>query len=82
MKITRADARDLTSMHCGGAVEHLIEVQGVQELATLAGGLGNFLILGGGTNTIFSDEATTLPVLKLGPSFNFIRREGDRGSGE
>lgn len=84
MMITRADARDLTSMRCGGAVDHLIEVQSLQELVALAGGLEDFLILGGGTNTIFSDGATTLPVLRLGAPFNFIRREGDQihaGSG-
>jgi len=77
MKITRADAKDLTSMRCGGAIDHLIAVESREELTTLAAGLASFMILGGGTNTIFSDEPTTFPVLQLGQAFHFIRREGD-----
>jgi UDP-N-acetylmuramate dehydrogenase len=78
MKITRADAKNLTSMRCGGTIEHLIEVESPQELAALVSGLDPFLVLGGGTNTIFSDEPVTLPVLKLGQAFHRIRREGDQ----
>ena len=78
MKITRADAKDLTSMRCGGTIDHLIEVQSPEELAVLTAGLESFLVLGGGTNTIFSDEPTIFPVLKLGQSFHRIKREGEQ----
>lgn len=78
MKITRADAKDLTSMRCGGTIEHLIEVESPQELAALVSGLETFLVLGAGTNTIFSDEPVSLPVLRLGKAFSRIRRAGDQ----
>jgi UDP-N-acetylmuramate dehydrogenase len=78
MKIHRAQAKDLTSMRCGGAIDHLIEVESPEELITLASSLERFLVLGGGTNTIFGDEPVTPPVLKLAQAFNFIRREGEK----
>lgn len=77
MKIMQSDARHLTSMHAGGMIAHLIEAETTTELATLAAGLEDFLILGHGTNTLFPDTTTNTPVIKLGKAFEGLRREGD-----
>jgi len=52
-------------------------VESPEQLATLVSGLERVLALGGGTNTIFSDQPTSRPVLKLGKNFHRFDREGD-----
>lgn len=78
MKIRATDGKSLTSMHCGGAIAQLMEVESLPELIDLVGRLPDFHVLGGGTNTIFADAPTTTPVIKLGQAFDYLRLEGDR----
>lgn len=78
MKIRQADGRSLTSMHCGGAITQLMEVESPSELIDLVARIETFHVLGGGTNTIFPDHPTTTPVIRLGPAFDYVRQEGNR----
>ncbi len=71
------DAKDLTYMHCGGTIESLIEVDSKEELFAIISTLDRFVILGGGSNTIFEDGCISTPVLRLGPSFDFIERQNN-----
>jgi UDP-N-acetylmuramate dehydrogenase len=71
------DAKNLTSMHCGGKIERLIEADSNEELFDLISGLDKFFILGAGCNTIFEDGSISMPLLRLGSSFDFIERQGN-----
>lgn len=63
-------AHDVTSMHCGGTIEHIFEPEDVAQLCEFVSSHKDFYILGGGTNTIFEDIAITRPVLRLGKEFS------------
>ncbi|HXK48771.1 MAG TPA: UDP-N-acetylmuramate dehydrogenase [Deltaproteobacteria bacterium] len=65
-------AAEVTSMHCGGTIARIYEPAGTGELHELIVELGDFHILGGGTNTIFEDTTITRPVIRLGREFAFI----------
>lgn len=65
-------AAEVTSMHCGGTIARIYEPRDAAELQSLLASLGDFYILGGGTNTIFEDGAITRPVIRLGDEFGFI----------
>jgi len=70
-------AIDVTSMHCGGTIACIHEPGNAGELRKLIMELEDFLILGGGTNTIFEDTIITRPVIRLGREFGFIEPTED-----
>lgn len=65
-------ATEVSSMHCGGTIAHIYEPGNVGEIHALIRELGDFHVLGGGTNTIFEDTTIAMPVLRLGREFTFI----------
>ncbi|MGC9325026.1 MAG: UDP-N-acetylmuramate dehydrogenase [Desulfomonilia bacterium] len=71
-------AREVTSMHCGGTLSMVYEPENTQQLLELISGLDDFLVLGGGTNTIFDDTRIRRPIIRLGQGFTSIERQGDR----
>lgn len=77
MKISQADGKSITSMHCGGRIMQLLEAEDMDELERLVEKLDAFLVIGGGTNTIFEDTLITTPVIKLGKTFDYISVEGE-----
>ena len=70
------DAAELTSMHCGGKVAHVFEPENIHEVKDLLNTLDRFVILGGGTNTIFCDGRIDIPVIHLAQGFSWIRKQG------
>jgi UDP-N-acetylmuramate dehydrogenase len=72
MKTSDAQATSLTSMRCGGRIAQLITVETLDELLRLLAGLNEYIILGGGYNTIFPDGLTLTPVIRLGEDFETI----------
>lgn len=71
------NACDLTTMHCGGTIATLYEPETREELKSLIGGLDGFVVIGGGSNMIFTDGLITTAVIRLGKAFSFIRPEED-----
>lgn len=67
-------AHKVTSMHCGGTIARIYEPQDTDELLRLIRELPEFHVLGGGTNTVFEDGTTFLPVIRLGTEFAQIER--------
>lgn len=67
-------ASTLTSMRCGGVIARLFEPESGEELQGLIRAPAGFHLLGAGTNTIFADTTIHTPVIRLGPSFDFIER--------
>ncbi len=76
MKTSDAQATDLTSMRCGGRIAQLITAENLGELQRLLAGLNEYIILGGGYNTIFSDGLTLTPVIRLGEAFEGVDADG------
>ena len=76
MKTGNAQATSLTSMRCGGRIAQLITVENLDELLRLLAGLNEYIILGGGYNTIFPDGLTLIPVIRLGEAFEVINADG------
>ncbi|MCD6569223.1 MAG: UDP-N-acetylmuramate dehydrogenase [Deltaproteobacteria bacterium] len=76
-ELNDVSASSITSMHCGGKIECLLEVDSTEELLYLVSTLEEFFVLGGGTNTIFRDGRVPIPVIRLGQSFNFIKTDKD-----
>jgi UDP-N-acetylmuramate dehydrogenase len=72
MKTGDAQATNLTSMRCGGRIAQLIIVESRDELQRLLAGINEYIILGGGYNTIFSDGLTLTPVIRLGEGFEDV----------
>jgi len=70
--IEMVHAYDITSMHCGGTIERIYEPENQDQLSILMNELHDFYILGGGTNTIFTDDRVTKPVIRLGKEFSTI----------
>jgi len=70
--ISSVRATEVTSMHCGGTIERIYEPEDKGQLCDLMKALGDFHILGGGTNTIFEDATITRPVIRLGKEFGVI----------
>lgn len=70
--ISSVCATEVTSMHCGGTIERIYEPEDKGQLCGLMKTLGDFHILGGGTNTIFDDATFTRPVIRLGKEFGAI----------
>ena len=75
MKTGNAQATSLTSMRCGGRIAQLITVESIDELLRLLAGLNEYIILGGGYNTIFPDGLTLTPVIRLGEAFEVINAD-------
>lgn len=75
MKTGDAQATNLTSMRCGGRIAQLITVESQDELVRLLAGLNEYIILGGGYNTIFSDGLTLKPVIRLGGAFEAVNAD-------
>jgi len=69
-------ACDLTTMHCGGTIAALYEPETKEELASLLGSLDSFVVIGGGSNMIFSDGLITTAVIRLGKTFSSVSIEG------
>jgi UDP-N-acetylmuramate dehydrogenase len=72
MKTGDVQAMSLTSMRCGGRIAQFITVESQDELLRLLAGLNEYIILGGGYNTIFADGLTLMPVIKLGEAFEAL----------
>ncbi len=72
MKTGDAQAMDFTSMRCGGRIAQFITVESRDELMRLLAGINEYIILGGGYNTIFSDGLTLTPVIRLGEAFEAV----------
>ncbi len=70
------NACDLTTMHCGGTIATLYEPETKEELTSLLGGLDAFVVIGGGSNLIFSDGLITTAVIRLGKAFSSLSIEG------
>ncbi|HON38095.1 MAG: UDP-N-acetylmuramate dehydrogenase [Desulfomonilia bacterium] len=70
------NACDLTTMHCGGTIATLYEPETKEELASLLGRLDSFVVIGGGSNMIFSDGLIATPVIRLGKDFSSLSIEG------
>jgi len=71
-----------TSMQVGGPANLLVEPEDMDGLSSLIKILdeekASYLILGGGTNTIFTDDGYPGVVIHLGEDFRYIRRKGER----
>jgi len=65
----------ITSMHCGGIITKLYEIESLEELHKLLERFDDFLIIGSGTNMIFSQKRFETPVIKLGTAFEYIKIE-------
>ena len=63
-------------MRCGGRIAQLITVESPDELLRLVAGLNEYIILGGGYNTIFPDGLTLTPVIRLGEAFEVVDADG------
>jgi UDP-N-acetylmuramate dehydrogenase len=71
------DLRDYTAIKIGGRAKYFWAVRDVDNLSRILNTIGsNFYLLGGGSNLLVKDSLIKRPVIKLGESFNFIRREG------
>ncbi|HVN72223.1 MAG TPA: UDP-N-acetylmuramate dehydrogenase [Desulfomonilia bacterium] len=70
--IEMVHAYDITSIHCGGTIDRIYEPEDSDQLRALVMELHDFHILGGGTNTIFTDDRITKPVIRLGREFTTI----------
>lgn len=62
-------------MRCGGRIAQLITVESQDELLRLLAGLNEYIVLGGGYNTIFSDGLTLTPVIRLGEAFEAVNAD-------
>lgn len=71
------DACDITTMHCGGTITRLYEPETKDQLKELIDILDTYLVIGGGSNMIFPDEPTTMPVIRLGKGFGSIEHQED-----
>ena len=65
-------------MRCGGRIAQLITVESIDELRRLLAGHNEYIILGGGYNTIFPDGLTLTPVIRLGEAFEVVNADGSR----
>ncbi len=72
-----ASASEMTTMHCGGAIARLFEPETKDQLKLLLSSLDSFLVIGGGSNMIFSDGTTKVPVIRLGNGFNTVEHQED-----
>jgi UDP-N-acetylmuramate dehydrogenase len=66
------DARDMTTMHCGGRIARIYEPDTRDQLRDLISMLDSFIVLGGGSNMIFPDGTCDTPVIRLGKGFGYI----------
>jgi UDP-N-acetylmuramate dehydrogenase len=66
-------ATEVTSIHCGGTIKCVYEPENTDQLVKLLQSLDSFVILGGGTNTIFVDSLVIRPVIRLGREFAGIK---------
>jgi UDP-N-acetylmuramate dehydrogenase len=71
--IEAVQAKNITSMHCGGSITCIYEPEDIGEICNLVRVHEDFHILGGGTNTIFEDATISRPVLRLGKEFAAIK---------
>lgn len=72
-----AQASEMTTMHCGGTIVRLFEPETKDQLKELLSSLDSFIVIGGGSNMIFSDGTTQKPVIRLGNGFNSIDHQED-----
>ena len=75
-QLSDISACDITTMHCGGKIARLFEPESPEQLARLIADLDTFIVLGGGSNTIFEDTPVITPVIRLGNGFDSIHRSG------
>lgn len=75
-KYASVNACDLTTMHCGGTIATLYEPETKEELMSLIGSLDAFVVIGGGSNMIFSDGLITTAVIRLGKAFSSLSLQG------
>lgn len=71
------DARDVTTMRCGGRIAVIYEPETKEQLQDLINRLDSFIVLGGGSNMIFPDSITGTAVIRLGKEFGGIGLEGN-----
>lgn len=76
-EIRLVDARDVTTMRCGGRIAVIYEPETEEQLQDLLNRLDSFIVLGGGSNMIFPDSTTDTAVIRLGKGFGGIGFEGD-----
>lgn len=76
-QFSKINACDLTTMHCGGTIALLFEPDSHEQLLELIERFDDFIILGGGSNTIFEDALITKPVFRLGKGFSQISKKED-----
>lgn len=72
-----AQAREMTTMRCGGTIARLYEPETKEQLAELIAGLDSYIVVGGGSNMIFPDGTTDTPVIRLGKGFGTFERDGE-----
>ena len=77
-----------TSFRTGGKVRHLVIVDNEEELTDVLTGLdagldkeenSNYLLLGNGTNTLFSSKGYQGTVVKLGEGFDYVKINKEEG---
>jgi len=71
------DACEVTTMHCGGTIARLYEPDNEEQLKELLSRLDSFIVIGGGSNMIFSDSTISTPVIRLGKGFGHIDHQED-----
>ncbi|HNY65811.1 MAG TPA: UDP-N-acetylmuramate dehydrogenase [Deltaproteobacteria bacterium] len=72
---TSVNAGEVTTMRCGGTIARLYEPDTREQLAELVSLLDSFIVLGGGSNTIFGDGTVETPVIRLGKGFGNIEHQ-------
>jgi len=56
---------ELTTLRLGGPAPELVRAGTPEEVADAVGGLGDVLILGGGSNLVVADAGVSMPVVKI-----------------
>lgn len=76
-----ASVSSLTSMEVGGPARYLIEPDDEESLVNVIGILNDcdipWMMLGSGTNTIFTDRGFKGALIRIGPSFRYVNFEED-----
>lgn len=76
-----ADLKEYSSFRIGGKCKYLVTLTSVEEIlkvTTLLNGRNtNYIVLGNGTNTLFSSSGYDGVVLRISPTFSYIERFGN-----
>lgn len=77
--IEHADMSKHTSFRAGGSARELVIVDNTEELASLLDDLNKegreYIFLGNGSNTLFSDGEYAGTVIKIGETFDYVKTE-------